>query len=146
MIDSLTAEGHGPRDTLLCNAHATAADVLWQGVPIVTLPGATFTQRVATSLLTAADAAVFVASSEHEYVGLAVTLATQPLVYASAREQLRRAVDVAPLFDTRQHVRALETGIAMAWDAWVAHGGRPQHVVLAARPESPAVDRGEGRL
>lgn len=37
-------------DTPCCNAHTSACDALWAGVPIVTLPGTRLAQRVAASL------------------------------------------------------------------------------------------------
>ena len=38
-------------DAWPCNAHTTAGEALWVGVPVVTLAGRTFAQRVAASLL-----------------------------------------------------------------------------------------------
>ena len=40
-------------DTLPCNAHTTASDALFMGVPVITTPGPTFAGRVAASLLSA---------------------------------------------------------------------------------------------
>jgi len=40
-------------DTLPYNAHTTASDALWAGLPVLTLPGRAFAARVAASLLAA---------------------------------------------------------------------------------------------
>ena len=38
-------------DTLQCNAHTTACDILWSGTPLVTMPKTKMSCRVAASLL-----------------------------------------------------------------------------------------------
>ena len=40
-------------DNLPCNAHTTASDALWAGLPLLTCRGTTFAGRVAASLLQA---------------------------------------------------------------------------------------------
>lgn len=43
------------QDTPLYNAHTTASDALWAGIPLLTIPGKVMAARVATSILHAAD-------------------------------------------------------------------------------------------
>src|SRR5690606_37454309 len=64
-------------DTLPYNAHTTASDALWMGVPLITCPGHTFTSRVAGSLLHAAGLPELVADSLDAYEALALQLANE---------------------------------------------------------------------
>ncbi|RYE95902.1 MAG: hypothetical protein EOO41_05190, partial [Methanobacteriota archaeon] len=97
-------------DTHLCNAHTTGCDVLWAGVPLITLPGVKMASRVAASLLRAVDCDVCIASDWQHYEDMAVTLAQQPLVYRSLRSHVEAQRMTCPLFDTPRWVRNLETG------------------------------------
>ncbi len=101
-------------DTLPFNAHTTASDALWAGLPILTRIGETFAGRVAASLLSAMGLPELIAPTRETYEALAVTLAKDP----SRMEGLKRAVAhnrlVAPLFDTDRFVRHIEAAyIAM---------------------------------
>jgi predicted O-linked N-acetylglucosamine transferase (SPINDLY family) len=96
-------------DTLPYNAHATASDALWAGVPVVTCKGETFAGRVGASLLLAAELPELVTASFAEYEALALTLAQNPAALAALREKLARNKAKAPLFDTDRSCRNLET-------------------------------------
>ena len=52
------------------NAHTSAGDVLWAGVPIVTLPGELMVTRGASSLLLSGGGAMTVARTFEEYEDL----------------------------------------------------------------------------
>jgi predicted O-linked N-acetylglucosamine transferase (SPINDLY family) len=93
-------------DTLPYNAHATAADALLCGVPVVTCRGASFAGRVAASLLEAAGLDELVTSSLGVYEALALRLARDPDALAAARQTLARNRD--RLFDLGARTRALE--------------------------------------
>lgn len=91
-------------DTFTCNAHTTATDALWAGLPLVTLQGQTFASRVAASLLHAVGLPELVADTEEGFVELAVRLAQEPQRLAAVRAVLAcRAA--SPLFDTAAYVR-----------------------------------------
>lgn len=80
-------------DSLLCNAHTSATDALWAGTPVLTLPGATQTARVAASLLRALGLSHLVQSSLRGYEDAVVALTTAPtagLRAGGARAGLRR--------------------------------------------------------
>src|SRR5262249_19050016 len=62
-------------DTLPCNAHTTASDALWAGLPVVTCMGKAFAGRVAASLLHAIGLPELVTSSMADYEALALALA-----------------------------------------------------------------------
>jgi predicted O-linked N-acetylglucosamine transferase (SPINDLY family) len=65
-------------DTTPCNAHTTASDALWAGVPIVTQIGETFAGRVAASLLMAIGLPELITETPRAYEALAIDLATRP--------------------------------------------------------------------
>lgn len=102
-------------DTLPYNAHTTATDALWVGLPVLTLPGETFASRVAGSLLTAAGMPELIAGSAAEYEALALGLARDPARLAALRDKLVRGRVTAPLFDTPAFTRHLETAYKTMW-------------------------------
>src|SRR5262249_6669559 len=59
-------------DTLPYNAHATASDALWAGLPVLTQIGETFAARVASSLLNAIGLKELITASQHDYQELAI--------------------------------------------------------------------------
>lgn len=103
-------------DTRPYNAHATACDALWVGVPVVTCPGDTYAARVAASLLTAVGLPELVTDSPAEYEALALALARDPERLAAVKAKLLRNRDTAPLFDTARHTRDLEAAYATMWE------------------------------
>ena len=95
-------------DTLACNAHTTASDALWAGLPVLTHPGATFARRVAASLNTAAGMSELIAASVDDYREMAIRLSQDRERLAALREKLARNRENCPLFDTSRYVRHLE--------------------------------------
>jgi predicted O-linked N-acetylglucosamine transferase (SPINDLY family) len=95
-------------DTLPYNAHTTASDALWMGLPIVTCSGETFAGRVAGSLLTAAELPELITYSLVEYESLAMRLAANPDELAAIRNKLKVERNELPLFDTPGFVMRLE--------------------------------------
>ena len=93
-------------DTLPYNAHATAADALWAGLPVVTCMGRTFAGRVAASQLRAAGLPDLIADSLDGYEALALQLARDPELLISYRKQLLKRT--APLFDTDRFRKNIE--------------------------------------
>ncbi len=85
-------------DTPLCNAHTTGTDVLWSGVPILTLPGERFASRVGASLVTALGCADCVMPSHEAYEHRAVELATNPAALRELTARVRKNRRVARCF------------------------------------------------
>jgi predicted O-linked N-acetylglucosamine transferase (SPINDLY family) len=96
-------------DTWPYNAHTTAADALWMGVPIVTWLGETFAGRVAASLLTALGMHELVGSSVGSYIEMAVALASDRTRRDSLRRRIEAARYTSSLFDARATARAVES-------------------------------------
>ncbi len=99
-------------DTLPCNAHTTASDALWAGLPVLTTPGDTFAGRVAAGVVTAAGLPELVVPTTQAYEDEAVRLASDPGRIASLKQRLAAARAGAPLFDTAAYTRHLETAFA----------------------------------
>ncbi len=95
-------------DTLPYNAHTTANDALWAGLPVLTQIGETFAGRVAASLLTAIGLPELITSSQAEYEALAVELATSPEKLSAIKDKLAENRLTTPLFDTERYTRNLE--------------------------------------
>jgi len=103
-------------DTLPYNAHATACDALWAGLPVVTCLGASFPGRVAASLLRAVGLPELVTSSLPEYEALALALARDPARLTALKEKLRRNRETQALFDTARLTRNLEAAYTTIWE------------------------------
>lgn len=102
-------------DTWPCNAHTTASDALWMGVPVWTLAGNSFASRVAASLLQTAGLPEWICSSQAAYVDGAVDWAMHPQRLQQVRLRLAQTRLQSPLFDTVRYTRSLEAAFwAMA--------------------------------
>jgi predicted O-linked N-acetylglucosamine transferase (SPINDLY family) len=95
-------------DTLPYNAHTTASDALWAGLPLVTTPGHSFPARVAASILTAAGVPELIAPDLAAYEALALHLARDPEALQAIKAKLAAHRTTAPLFDTARFTRNLE--------------------------------------
>jgi protein O-GlcNAc transferase len=105
-------------DTLPYNAHTTASDCLWAGVPLVTCRGSAFHGRVAASLLHAIGLDELVTDNFADYEALALGLAQNPDRLAALREKLAQNRATRPLFDTDRFARAIETAYLTMREAW----------------------------
>ena len=114
-------------DTRPYNAHATAMNALWAGLPVLTLPGEGFPSRVAASLLKSIQLPELIATSTANYEDLAVHIAGNPRFLADIKEKLARNRMESPLFDTRRFVRYLEAGYASIIDR-LDRGLPPEHI------------------
>jgi predicted O-linked N-acetylglucosamine transferase (SPINDLY family) len=95
-------------DTLPYNAHTTASDALWAGLPLITLPGQSFPARVAASILRAANLPELIVPDFAAYESLALKLARDPAALKAIRGKLAGKSRM-PLFDTARFTRHLET-------------------------------------
>jgi protein O-GlcNAc transferase len=96
-------------DTLPYNAHTTASDALWAGLPVLTCLGETFAGRVAASLLKAIGLDALITRTLAEYEALALRLARDPAYLVTLKERLVRNRDGSLLFDTQRATRHIET-------------------------------------
>jgi predicted O-linked N-acetylglucosamine transferase (SPINDLY family) len=105
-------------DTLPYNAHTTASDALWAGLPLLTCRGTAFPGRVAASLLHAIGLPELITESMDDYERRAIALARDPDAMAALKETLVRNRLVAPLFDTDLFRKNIETAYTAMWRNW----------------------------
>jgi predicted O-linked N-acetylglucosamine transferase (SPINDLY family) len=105
-------------DTLPYNAHTTASDALWAGLPLLTCKGTTFAGRVAASLLHAVGLPELVTDSLEEYENAALRLAREPAALHALRARLGENRLKLPLFDTQRFRRHLESAYRTMWETW----------------------------
>ncbi len=114
-------------DTFHYNAHSTASDALWAGLPVITFAGRGFAARVAASLLRAAGLPELITDSADEYERLALELARDPDKLAALKAKLAGLRASAPLFDTVRFARHLEDGCAQAYQRYFEDQA-PDHI------------------
>lgn len=102
-------------DTRIYGGHTTTSDMLWAGVPVITLLGNHFASRVGGSLLKALGLDDLVTTSLEEYVDLAVRLAQDPAALGKLRQRLAANREREPLFDTPRYARNLERAFSKMW-------------------------------
>jgi predicted O-linked N-acetylglucosamine transferase (SPINDLY family) len=95
-------------DTFPCNAHTTASDALWAGLPVLTMMGESFASRVAASLLTAIGLPELITNSQKDYEALAIELASNPAKLKAIKAKIETNRLTTPLFDTPRFTKHLE--------------------------------------
>jgi predicted O-linked N-acetylglucosamine transferase (SPINDLY family) len=118
-------------DTFYYNAHTTASDALWAGLPVLTCPGDSMAARVAASLLTAVGLPELIARGRDEYEAKALALALDPARLAAIRRRLAENRTTQPLFDTARYTRYLEQAYLQMHERHRA-ALPPDHIVIAA--------------
>jgi hypothetical protein len=103
-------------DTLIYNGHTTGSDVLWAGVPMVTMAGTQWPSRVGASLCKALGLEQLVVSDLKSYEDLAVRLAMDTGLYTKVKNMLMYAVRTRPLFDADVWVESWERSLCMMVD------------------------------
>jgi len=89
-------------DTFPYNAHTTASDALWSGLPVITRIGNSFASRVAASLLKAVGLSELITHTIEEYETLAITLANDPARLSALRRKLKENMKTHRLFDMKK--------------------------------------------
>ena len=117
-------------DTWPYNAHTTASDALWAGVPLVTCAGSTFASRVAGGLLLAAGLPEAVTTTPEAYAALALSLARDPACLRDLRQRFAASRHAAALFDVVAYTHALEGMYTRMW-ARHASGLPPEAIDMA---------------
>lgn len=118
-------------DTLPYNAHSTAIDALWAGLPVVTCTGAAFAGRVGASLLKAVGLPELVTHNLEDYEALAASLASDASLLRAIRRRLEENRRSHPLFDMDRLRRHIEAAYLTMWDIHV-RGESPHHFNVAA--------------
>jgi predicted O-linked N-acetylglucosamine transferase (SPINDLY family) len=116
-------------DTTPCNAHTTASDALWCGLPLLTQAGESFASRVAASLLQDLGLPELVTHSQPEYERTAVALAGDAQRLARIRGSLAEGRLAAPLFDAGRFAGTIESAYLEIHARWL-RGEPPAHLYL----------------
>jgi predicted O-linked N-acetylglucosamine transferase (SPINDLY family) len=116
-------------DTRPYNAHATALDALWAGLPVLTCVGEGFAGRVAASVLSAIQVPELITVTPTEYEDLAVELAKNPRRLEEIRKKLARNRLETPLFDTRAFTKHLEAAYTEIHERYLANLP-PKHIYV----------------
>jgi len=116
-------------DTFPYNAHTTASDALWAGLPIITLMGESFASRVAASLLYAINLPELVTTSQAEYELLAIELAANPLKLNSIKQKLTKNRLTTPLFNAQLFTKNLEATYMQMYERDMADLP-PEHITI----------------
>ena len=96
--------------------HSSTSDALWAGVPVLTVPGQHFANRVAASLVTAAGLPELVRPDRADYIETAIRLGRDRAALVGIKRKLMARA--APFFDTAQGVRDLEAALLEMWEAY----------------------------
>jgi len=121
-------------DTVPYNAHATAADALGAGLPVLTCKGKAFAGRVAASLLTTVGLPELISENLADYESRALELAGDSEKLAALKQKLTQNLSGAPLFDTDRFRRAIE-------EAYVTMSGQdaPRSFSVASHERNPGL-------
>jgi protein O-GlcNAc transferase len=116
-------------DTFYYNAHTTASDALWAGLPIVTRLGDTFAGRVAASLLNAVGLPELITRTADEYEQLALELAADRDKLLLIKKRLADNRLKCPLFDTELFTKHIESAYQKMWERHLT-GLKPDHLCV----------------
>ena len=118
-------------DTLPYNAHTTASDALWAGLPVLTCAGKTFPGRVASSLLNALEMSELVTHSTQDYEHLAIELANNASRLQDIKNKLLANRLEKPLFNTQMYARDLEVLYRKMYERYLENR-EPDHLSVKA--------------
>lgn len=102
-------------DTLPYNAHTTASDALWMGLPLLTCVGDSFAGRVAGSLLHALDMGELIAENLWDYERRALQLSDDRERLKALQQRLLLNRKTSQLFDTARFADDLEECYQTIW-------------------------------
>ena len=115
-------------DTFNVNAHTTASDALWTGLPIITKLGESFAARVAGSLLNAVGLTELITENDNDYEALILDLSKNPKILAEIKRKLADNLLSKPLFDTQTYTNHLENAYQQAFETY--RKGRAPEVII----------------
>ncbi len=116
-------------DTLPYNAHTTASDALWAGLPVLTLMGQTFAGRVAAGLLHAIELPELITHSQEQYESKAIELATNPKLLGEIKQKLARNRLTTPLFNTPLFTKHIEAAYVAMYERYQTNLP-PEHIYI----------------
>jgi predicted O-linked N-acetylglucosamine transferase (SPINDLY family) len=116
-------------DTFPYNAHTTAIDALWAGLPILTCMGESFASRVAASLLNAIELPELITTTQEQYEARAIELATNPEKLKAIKYKLERNRLTTALFDTPRFTKHIQAAYKQMYERYQADL-RPNNIYI----------------
>ncbi|WP_424631044.1 tetratricopeptide repeat protein [Bradyrhizobium sp. SYSU BS000235] len=116
-------------DTWPYNAHATASDALWAGLPVLTRAGEAFPSCVGASLVNAVGLDELITTTNDAYIAAATELAAQPDELAAMRHKLSVNRISGQLFDMSSYVKHIEAAYRAMYDRYLSGAG-PEHIQI----------------
>jgi predicted O-linked N-acetylglucosamine transferase (SPINDLY family) len=124
-------------DSFPCNAHTTASDALWAGVPLITRSGQTFASRVAGSILHSVGLEDLIVDSEAAYEALALRIYKDPAYHRQLKQRVKDGVARGALYDVKKYTRAFERAMLEVYERH-HRGEAPQDLEVASLPAETA--------
>ena len=104
-------------DTIPRTGGTTTMEALWMGVPVITLKGKRFIERLSSTMIQAINRDDWIASTKEDFIAKAVSLAENVKLRNELRRTLRRQVMASPLYDGKDLARSLEQAYRKMW--WI---------------------------
>ncbi len=120
-------------DTMPHNGHTTTSDMIWAGLPVLTVRGGSFAARVSESLLNAIGLGELTAANDTAFCDMAAAMARAPRKIAELKERLEENRFSAPLFNGKRITAHLERAYQMMAERARA-GLSPCHLDVPALP------------
>lgn len=111
-------------DTFPYNGHTTASDVLWAGLPVVTLMGNSNCSRVCGSILSYLGLETLISSDIHEYEHNILRLVSDSAHYSLVKEKVSKCAE-SDLFDGRVAARRIERVLSRLWEVYTSNEELP---------------------
>lgn len=100
------------------NSGTTLIEMLYAGIPFVTLSGRPSVGTLGASILAGLGHPEWVAKDEKQYIELAVKLASDFQHLAALRTSLTAEMEQSPLMDEKGFAHAVENAYRQMWQAW----------------------------
>lgn len=117
-------------DTYPYNAHTTAKDFLYAGVPVLTLKGKTFASRVAFSLLDTLEVKNdLVSENIEEYKNKAIKIATNKKLHTDIKNKINENKSNSKLFKTKYYTSNIEKAYTEVYNRYIKNQ-LPDHIKI----------------
>jgi predicted O-linked N-acetylglucosamine transferase (SPINDLY family) len=117
-------------DTTIYNAHTSAGDALWAGLPIITILGDTMPSRVCASMLKAAELSELIVNSMEEYEEKAIYFGNNIEELQNLKKLVESKREIAKLFNTYDYVKDFEKGLKCTWTAFI-EGNELENIIIS---------------
>jgi protein O-GlcNAc transferase len=121
-------------DTFPYNAHTSAADSLWAGVPLITRMGDSFASRLAGSLIKNLGLSDLIVPDLAAYEAMAIHLATHPEKVEALKQRIAKNRKSYPLFNQKLYLERFEAALTEMHERYHA-GSLPENMNFGETPD-----------